>query len=47
MPEAIKHPIILLKNQPISNLLQHIHKQVGRPGCNHVLSAIRINLLDH
>ena len=42
MPAEIKHPIILSKDQPISKLvLQHIHRQVGHAGRNHMLSALR------
>ncbi len=42
MPESMKHPIVLSKDQPICKLiLQHIHKQVGHTGRNHMISALR------
>ncbi|KAL7840982.1 hypothetical protein SRHO_G00246730 [Serrasalmus rhombeus] len=42
MPEEIKHPIILSKDQHISKLiLKHIHEQVGHGGRNQVLSKLR------
>lgn len=42
MPENVKHPIILSKDQHISKLiLQHIHRQVGHAGRNHMLSVLR------
>ena len=42
MPETVKHPIILSKDQYISKLiLQHIHKQVGHAGRNHMISTLR------
>lgn len=42
MPEGIKHPIILSKNQHKATLiLHHIHKQLGHAGRNHMLSDLR------
>lgn len=40
IPEEIKHPLILSKDQHISKLLlRHIHLQLGHGGRNHVLST--------
>jgi len=42
IPEDIKHPLILSKDQHISDLiLRHVHLQLGHGGRNHVLSATR------
>ena len=42
IPEDNKHPLILSKDQHISDLiLRHIHLQLGHGGRNHVLSAAR------
>lgn len=42
MPEEVKHPVILSKDQFISKLiLQHIHKLLGHAGRNHMLSTLR------
>ncbi len=42
MPEDVKHPVILSKDQHISKLvLKHIHKQIGHGGGNHILSKLR------
>ncbi|XP_014828361.1 PREDICTED: uncharacterized protein LOC106907277 isoform X2 [Poecilia mexicana] len=42
IPENIKHPLILAKDQHISYLiLRHFHLQLGHGGRNHVLSVIR------
>ncbi|XP_062415351.1 uncharacterized protein LOC134107519 [Pungitius pungitius] len=42
IPEDVKHPLILSKDQHISDLiLHHVHLQLGHGGRNHVLSAIR------
>ncbi|XP_049329531.1 uncharacterized protein LOC125794101 [Astyanax mexicanus] len=42
MPEEQKHPAILPKRHYISELLlQHIHKQVGHCGRNHILANLR------
>ncbi|XP_049323488.1 uncharacterized protein LOC125783001 [Astyanax mexicanus] len=45
MPEEIKHPIILSKDQHVSKLiLKHIHEQVGHGGRNQVLSKYVRNI---
>lgn len=42
IPEDVKHPLILSKDQHIADLiLHHVHLQLGHGGRNHVLSAIR------
>ncbi|CAI5670611.1 unnamed protein product [Oreochromis niloticus] len=42
MPVEVKHPIILAKDQHISELLlRHIHQEVGHGGRNHMLSKLR------
>lgn len=42
MPEERKHPVILSKDQHISNLiLRHIHVQSGHSGRNHMFSKLR------
>lgn len=42
LPEEIKHPLILSKDQFISTLiLRHVHQQVGHSGRNHTLSKLR------
>lgn len=42
MPEEVKHPVILSKEQHISKLiLKHIHEQTGHGGRNHILSTLR------
>ncbi len=42
MPEDVKHPVILSKDQHISKLiLKHIHKQIVHGGRNHILSKLR------
>lgn len=42
MPAEAKHPIILTKDFPISDiLLRHIHQVVGHGGRNHMLSKLR------
>lgn len=42
MPEDVKHPLILSKDQHISNLiLRYFHEQLGHGGRNHVLSTVR------
>ncbi len=42
IPEDIKHPLIISKDQHISNLiLRHVHLQLGHGGRNHVLSTVR------
>lgn len=42
MPEEQKHPIILVKDLHISELLVgHVHQKVGHGGCNHMLSKLR------
>ncbi len=42
MPEDVKHPVILSKDQHISKLiLKHIHKQIGHGGRSHILSKLR------
>ncbi|KAL7846665.1 hypothetical protein SRHO_G00216450 [Serrasalmus rhombeus] len=42
MPEEAKHPVILYKDLKIFTLiLQHIHRQVGHCGQNHVLARLR------
>ncbi|XP_039550287.1 uncharacterized protein LOC120495005 [Pimephales promelas] len=42
MPEGMKHPVILAKDQHISTLiLRHIHEQLGHCGRNHLLSRLR------
>lgn len=42
LPEELKHPVILSKGQHVSNLiLQHIHRQLGHAGRNHMLSTLR------
>lgn len=42
MPEEVKHPVILSKDQLVSKLiLQHIHKLMGHAGRNHMLSTHR------
>lgn len=42
IPEDIKHPLILSKDQHISNLIfRHVHVQLGHGGRNHVLSTTR------
>lgn len=42
LPEELKHPVIVSKGQHVSNLmLQHIHKQLGHAGRNHMLSTLR------
>ncbi|KAL2077938.1 hypothetical protein ACEWY4_025623 [Coilia grayii] len=41
MSEDSKHPAIVAKDLPIANLiLQHIHKEVGHGGRNHILSRL-------
>lgn len=41
MPEDIKHPLILSKDQHISPLiLKHVHKNLGQSGRSHTLSAV-------
>lgn len=38
MPEDLKHPLILSKDQHISNhILRHFHEELGHGGRNHVL----------
>lgn len=42
MPEEIKCPVILPKEHHISKLImQHVHKQLGHAGRNHMLSTLR------
>lgn len=42
MPQEAKHPVILSKNSPISNLiLQHIHQEVGHCDRNYMLATLR------
>lgn len=42
MPEEQKHPIILVKDLHISELLvRHVHQKVGHGGRNHMLSKLR------
>lgn len=42
MPEDIKHPLILSKDQHIPNMiLLYFHEQLGHGGRNHVLSTVR------
>lgn len=42
LPEEIKHPLILAKDQHVATLiLKHIHQQLGHSGCNHTLSTLR------
>ncbi|KAK0131367.1 hypothetical protein N1851_033910 [Merluccius polli] len=42
IPEDIQHPLILSKDQHISDLiLRHVHLQLGHGGRSHVLSATR------
>ncbi len=42
LPEEVKHPLILAKDQHISTLiLRHIHQQLGHSGRNHTLSKLR------
>ena len=42
LPEEVKHPLILTKDQHISTLiLRHIHQQLGHSGRNHTLSKLR------
>lgn len=42
LPEEIKHPFILAKDQHVSTLiLRHIHQQLGHCGRNHTLSTLR------
>ncbi|XP_052407932.1 uncharacterized protein LOC127953079 [Carassius gibelio] len=42
IPEDIKHPLILSKDQHISDLiLRHVHFRLGHAGRNHLLSATR------
>ena len=42
LPEEVKHPFILAKDQHISTLiLRHIHQQLGHSGRNHTLSKLR------
>ncbi len=42
MPEDVKHPVILSKDQHISKLiLKHIHKPIGHGGRSHILSKLR------
>lgn len=42
MPESVKHPVILPKNQHVSTLiLRDIHYQLGHAGRNHLLSNLR------
>lgn len=42
IPENIKHPLILSKDQHISELIiRYLHLQLGHSGRNHVLSAAR------
>lgn len=41
LPEENKHPLILSKNEYVTNLiLQHIHRQLGHGGRNHMLSTL-------
>ncbi len=41
MPEETKHPAILAKDLHISDhILQHIHREVGHGGINHMLSRL-------
>lgn len=47
LPEEIKHPLILSKDQHISTLiLRHMHQQVGHSGRNHTLSRFAKEVLD-
>lgn len=42
MPDDMKHPVILAKDQHISTLIiRHIHEQLGHCGRNHLLSRLR------
>lgn len=42
MPEEEKHPVILSKDQAISQLiLKHVHQQLGHAGRNYMLSFLR------
>lgn len=42
MPEEVKHPFILSKDQHISGLiLKHVHNNLGHSGRSHTLSAVR------
>lgn len=42
LPESIKHPLILSKDQNVATLiLRHIHQQQGHSGRNHTLSTLR------
>lgn len=42
MPEEVKHPIILCKQQPPAALiLKHVHQSLGHAGRAHTLSAVR------
>ncbi len=42
MPDGMKHPVILAKDQHISTLvLHHINEQLGHCGRNHLLSRLR------
>lgn len=42
MPLEAKHPVILAKDQHISNLiLAHVHQETGHGGRNHMLSHLR------
>lgn len=42
MPDGMKHPVILAKDQHISTLiLRYIHEQLGHCGRNHLLSRLR------
>nr|XP_061785759.1 uncharacterized protein LOC133576497 [Nerophis lumbriciformis] len=42
MPEDVRHPLILSKDQHISSLiLRHFHQLLGHGGRNHILSTVR------
>lgn len=42
LPEEIKHPFVLAKDQHVASLiLKHIHQQLGHSGRNHTLSTLR------
>ena len=42
MPEEVKHPLILSKDQNVSSLiLKHVHQNLGHSGRSHTLSAVR------
>lgn len=42
MPEEVKHPLILFKDQHIATLiLRHVHQRLGHSGRNHTLAKVR------